>query len=57
MNSRLARLAADTIASNGGIVDSTSMPDFATPSYNADVQASEGLSTGCRPFPRMHPDE
>ena len=36
LNSRLARLAAATIEANGGIVDPTAMPDFETPSYDAD---------------------
>jgi chromate reductase len=46
LNSRLARLAATTIEANGGIVDSTSMPDFDTSSYNADVQDAEGFPPG-----------
>ena len=46
LNSRLARLAAATIEANGGIVDSTSMPEFDTPSYNIDVQLSDGFPTG-----------
>ncbi len=46
LNSRLARQAAAAIADNGGIVDSTSMPDFETPSYDADVQASDGFPAG-----------
>jgi chromate reductase, NAD(P)H dehydrogenase (quinone) len=46
LNGRLARLAARTIEANGGIVDSTAMPAFETPSYNADVQDSEGFPPG-----------
>jgi NAD(P)H-dependent FMN reductase len=46
LNSRLARLAATTIEANGGIVDSTSMRDFDTPSYDADVQNSDGFPPG-----------
>jgi chromate reductase, NAD(P)H dehydrogenase (quinone) len=46
LNSRLARLAAATIEANDGIVDSTSMPDFETPSYNADVQDADGFPPG-----------
>ena len=46
LNSRLARLAAATIEANGGIVDPTAMPDFDTPSYDADVQDSEGFPPG-----------
>lgn len=46
LNGRLARLAAATVEANGGIVDSTAMPAFETPSYNADVQDSEGFPPG-----------
>jgi chromate reductase, NAD(P)H dehydrogenase (quinone) len=46
LNGRLARLAASTIEANGGIVDSTAMPAFETPSYNNDVQDSEGFPPG-----------
>jgi NAD(P)H-dependent FMN reductase len=46
LNSRLARLAATTIEANGGTVDATSMPDFDTPSYNADVQDADGFPSG-----------
>ena len=46
LNGRLAQLAADTVEANGGIVDSTSMPDFETPSYNADVQDGGGFPPG-----------
>jgi NAD(P)H-dependent FMN reductase len=50
LNSRLARLAATKIEANGGIVDSTSMRDFDTPSYDADVQNSEGFPPGADRF-------
>jgi chromate reductase len=50
LNSRLASLAATTIEANGGIVDSTSMPDFDTPSYNIDVQDSDGFPPGADRF-------
>ena len=46
LNGRLATLAARTIEANGGIVDSTAMPAFETPSYNQDVQQSEGFPSG-----------
>ena len=46
LNGRLARLAGATIEANGGIVDSTAMPAFETPSYNADVQAEDGFPPG-----------
>src|SRR5437867_10079558 len=45
-NSELARLAAVTIEANEGEVDLASMRDFDTPSYNADVQDSEGFPQG-----------
>ncbi len=50
LNGRLARLAADVIEANGGIVDRTSMPDFDTPSYNADVQNEDGFPPGADRF-------
>jgi chromate reductase, NAD(P)H dehydrogenase (quinone) len=43
LNSRLAQLAADAIAANGGEVDVAAMGDFDAPSYDADVQAVEGF--------------
>ena len=46
LNGRLATLAARTIEANGGIVDSTAMPAFETPSYDQDVQQSEGFPSG-----------
>jgi chromate reductase, NAD(P)H dehydrogenase (quinone) len=46
LNGRLAQLAANTIEANGGIVDPTSMPDFETPSYDADVQDRDGFPPG-----------
>jgi chromate reductase len=46
LNTRLADLAADTIVANGGDVDRASMRDFDCPSYDADVQNSEGFPAG-----------
>jgi chromate reductase, NAD(P)H dehydrogenase (quinone) len=43
LNSRLAQLAADAIAANGGEVDLAAMDDFDAPSYDADVQEVEGF--------------
>src|ERR1700752_2462588 len=43
LNTRLARLAAETIRANGGEVDLATMAAFAAPSYDADVQAAEGF--------------
>src|SRR5450755_391563 len=42
-NSRLARLAADAIAANGGEVNLAAMDDFDAPSYDPDVQQVEGF--------------
>jgi chromate reductase, NAD(P)H dehydrogenase (quinone) len=50
LNSRLASLAATTIEANGGVVDSTSMPAFDTPSYNTEVQDSDGFPPGADRF-------
>ena len=46
LNGRLARLAQATIEANDGIVDPTKMPDFETPSYDADIQDVEGFPPG-----------
>ena len=46
LNGRLARLAQATIEANDGIVDATKMPDFETPSYDADIQDVEGFPPG-----------
>jgi NADPH-dependent FMN reductase len=50
LNERLARLAAATIEANGGTVDLASMREFDTPSYDADVQASDGFPSGAESF-------
>jgi NAD(P)H-dependent FMN reductase len=50
LNTRLARLAAETIAANGGEVDLASMSEFDTPSYDQDVQAERGFPTGAETF-------
>jgi NAD(P)H-dependent FMN reductase len=46
LNTALAKLAAVTIEANGGEVDVASMREFDAPSYNADVQDSEGFPPG-----------
>jgi chromate reductase, NAD(P)H dehydrogenase (quinone) len=46
LNTRLARLAADTIESQGGIVDRAAMHEFDSPSYDADAERVEGLPNG-----------
>jgi len=50
LNSRLAALAAETVERNGGIVDSSTMRDFDAPSYDMDVQDSEGFPAGVDRF-------
>ena len=45
-NSRLASLAADVVAQNGGGVDRAHMSDFDCPSYDSDVEKNEGIPAG-----------
>lgn len=51
-NSQLARLAAVTIEANDGEVDLASMPDFDSPSYDADVQDAQGFPPGAQELRR-----
>jgi chromate reductase, NAD(P)H dehydrogenase (quinone) len=46
LNGHLADLAAQTIEANGGSVDFRPMADFDGPSYDADVQNTEGFPPG-----------
>jgi NAD(P)H-dependent FMN reductase len=46
LNSRLASLAAQTIAALGGEVDVASMREFDSPSFDADIQRDEGFPSG-----------
>ena len=46
LNTRLARLAAETIDANGGEVDIASMREFDAPSYDGDMQRDEGFPPG-----------
>ncbi len=48
LNARLAQLAAVTIEANGGDVDLATMRDFDTPSYDADLQDSQGFPAGAK---------
>jgi hypothetical protein len=57
LNSRLARLAATTIEATGGIVDSTSMPDFDTPVVRRRCAGHGRFPARRRPTPGMHPDQ
>jgi chromate reductase, NAD(P)H dehydrogenase (quinone) len=52
LNSRLARLAAATVEANGGDVDHASMAEFDAPSYDGDVQTSDGFPAGAEEFRR-----
>ena len=49
-NKRLASLAARVVQEAGGTVIHTSMSDFDCPSYNGDVEASEGIPPGADRF-------
>ncbi len=51
-NTRLARLAADSIAGHGGTVDHASMGEFDVPSYDADVERTVGLPPGAHELRR-----
>jgi chromate reductase, NAD(P)H dehydrogenase (quinone) len=46
INDRLASLATLAVEQNGGTVDRAHMTDFDTPSYDADVETSEGFPLG-----------
>jgi NAD(P)H-dependent FMN reductase len=46
LNTRLARLAAETIDAKGGEIDLASMREFDAPSYDADIQREEGFPRG-----------
>jgi NAD(P)H-dependent FMN reductase len=50
LNARLARLAANVIESHGGSVDYAFMTDFDVPSFDQDVQESEGFPAGAELF-------
>lgn len=50
LNTRLARLAADAIERHGATPDLGSMRDFDAPSYDGDVEASDGMPPGGQAF-------
>jgi chromate reductase, NAD(P)H dehydrogenase (quinone) len=50
LNARLAQLAAECIEAHGGQTDLTSMRDFDAPSYDLDLQESEGFPAGAGRF-------
>jgi len=52
LNTRLADLAAACLDAHGGIVDRAFMHDFDCPSYNVDMQSSDGFPAGAEEFHR-----
>lgn len=52
LNSRLARLATYTIERHGGTADLASMADFDAPSYDQDIEQSNGFPPGVEEFRR-----
>ena len=50
INTRLAKLAAKTIESVGAKVDIASMSEFDAPSFDADVESTDGLPSGAESF-------
>ncbi len=52
LNTRLAELAAVTIEGSGGEVDRATMRDFDAPSYDADIQESQGFPPGAEELRR-----
>ena len=51
LNDRLASLAARVATEKGAVVDRATMADFDCPSYDGDVEASDGVPVGAR---RLH---
>jgi len=51
-NTRLAQLAADSLEAQGGEVDRASMREFDAPSFDADVEESQGLPPAAEEFRR-----
>jgi NAD(P)H-dependent FMN reductase len=49
-NARLATLASQVIEQNGGSVDRAHIIDFDCPSYDGDVEGTEGIPTGAQVF-------
>lgn len=52
LNSRLANLAARVIERHGAKADVAAMSEFDVPSYNQDLQDSEGFPSGAEEFNR-----
>lgn len=49
-NKILANLAANVLKTKGGVVDLADMDDFDCPSYNGDVEITEGIPSGAIEF-------
>jgi len=52
LNEKLAQLAVRTIREHGGIVDYALMKEFDCPSYNQDIEDSQGLPARAQEFCR-----
>jgi NAD(P)H-dependent FMN reductase len=52
LNTHLAMLAAQCIERHGGIVDMASMTEFDSPSYDQDIQDTDGFPPGAESFYR-----
>ncbi len=52
LNEQLAKLVARTITHHGGMVDLAEMSSFNTPSFDQDVQDTEGFPPGAEEFRR-----
>lgn len=50
LNGRLASLAAAVVEQNGGTVDRAHMSDFDCPSYEQDIEDTEGFPAEPRSF-------
>src|SRR4051812_17468029 len=50
LNTKMARLAADVIAAEGGDVDFATMADFVLPAYNGDDEDAGGIPTAADAF-------
>jgi NAD(P)H-dependent FMN reductase len=48
LNTKLAELAVETIAANGGVADLASMEEFDSPSFDADDETKVGLPPGAQ---------
>jgi chromate reductase len=56
LNRNLAALAAQVAAENGATVDHASLREFDVPSYDGDLEASQGIPNGAAEFKRRLED-